>query len=81
MAEQRLAERVRWTRAILALALRAPSPKRSGVQNRSRDFETRAILALALRAPSPKRSGVQNRSRDFVELAWVRPRTLHLLEK
>jgi hypothetical protein len=56
------------TRAIPALALRAPSPERSGVQSRSGDFETRAILALALRAPSPERSGVQSRSGDFVEL-------------
>src|ERR1700690_1119236 len=31
-------DRTELTRAILALALRAPSPRRSGVQNRSRRF-------------------------------------------
>ena len=65
-----LAERARLTRAVPALALRAPSPRRSGVQNRSRRFcrtrdlaeRARFELAKAREALPVFKTGAFNRS-------------------
>ena len=73
----------RLTRAVPALALRAPSPRRSGVQNRSRRFCRTRGLAERARLTGPSRPSRCARRRQgapaseiapghFVELAFWR---------